>query len=262
MSIFKPISDLSTTTKTYSQSFSEKGVIIYTIPDIIDSPVPATEAEINVLLKDGDLASLSIKDVKEYLIGNRNISELNESELRQLQFISLYFGDEFIQSSLHPTRDITQFLLGGKIISVPQKYYGHAIKPKSFAIEEFGYKDDGEGRIVKDEFPETRGYILYSHGFVFIQTIDPIEASHIKWESSVPVTTLRINAKAEDFEFNYSNNPTYKTPFLKEKVHKTPYISSIGLYNKYGELVALAKLSIPIKKSDSIVTSFDIKIDI
>lgn len=54
---------------------------------------------------------------------------------------------------------------------------------------------------------------------------------------------------------NYSNNPTYVTGSLNEIFDKcfikdpTTYITSVGLYNSSKELVAIAKLSKPIKKN-------------
>lgn len=54
---------------------------------------------------------------------------------------------------------------------------------------------------------------------------------------------------------NYSNNPTYVTGSLNEVFDKcfikdpTTYITSIGLYNSSKELLAVAKLSKPIKKN-------------
>lgn len=60
----------------------------------------------------------------------------------------------------------------------------------------------------------------------------------------------RINAE----EFNYSSNPTYLTSSqirVKEEADDEPvsYITTVGLYNDSRELMAVAKLSEPLKKT-------------
>ena len=68
--------------------------------------------------------------------------------------------------------------------------------------------------------------------------------------------------------FNFSNNPTYVTgseglisnpTFLNDP---TVYITTIGLYNDSQELLAVGKLSQPIKKSYDIETLIKVKLDL
>lgn len=75
-------------------------------------------------------------------------------------------------------------------------------------------------------------------------------------------------------EFNISNNPsyytlnnnTYNNKVIKEHLLKAPspfvYITTIGLYNDKGDLLAVAKLSRPIKKTDSDELVIKVKLDI
>jgi len=68
-------------------------------------------------------------------------------------------------------------------------------------------------------------------------------------------TTTHYFLRANNKEFNYSNNPTFRSGSLDELRHPTfsddpkTYITTIGLYNKYFELIAVAKVSKPILKS-------------
>jgi hypothetical protein len=61
--------------------------------------------------------------------------------------------------------------------------------------------------------------------------------------------------RSMNYEFNYSNNPTFVTGSQKSfrfdsfKYDPRVYITSVGLYNDAYELLAVAKLSIPIQKS-------------
>lgn len=81
---------------------------------------------------------------------------------------------------------------------------------------------------------------------------------------------VRIN----NYEFNVTNNPSYYTlnnnkynnRVVKEHLRKSNtefvYITTIGLYNDNGDLLAVAKLSKPIKKTNADELVIKVKIDI
>lgn len=116
------------------------------------------------------------------------------------------------------------------------------------------------------------GDVIYSHGLVIIT--DPFWATmfrpfggkqtgileRVSWTSNVPIYTYNIGCSVKDHEFNFSYNPTAK--HLNGDKDFTPYITSVGLYNRSGEMVAVAKLSKPIRKLDNIDMTFNVRIDI
>lgn len=61
--------------------------------------------------------------------------------------------------------------------------------------------------------------------------------------------------RLRNYQYNYSTNPTYYTGSRAELIHRdftynpVSYITSIGLYNPNYELLAVAKLSKPLKKT-------------
>jgi acetyltransferase-like isoleucine patch superfamily enzyme len=61
--------------------------------------------------------------------------------------------------------------------------------------------------------------------------------------------------RLRNYQYNYSTNPTYYTGSRAELVHRdftynpVSYITSIGLYNRNYELLAVAKMSKPLKKT-------------
>lgn len=65
-------------------------------------------------------------------------------------------------------------------------------------------------------------------------------------------------------EFYESNNPTWQEAFADEldDENKPVYITEIGLYNDFEELIAIAKLPEPIRKTKSSLTQFNIQIKI
>lgn len=68
-------------------------------------------------------------------------------------------------------------------------------------------------------------------------------------------TTSYYYVRMRNYQFNYSTNPTYYTGSLATVVHPdfkynpVSYITSVGLYNSNFELLAVAKLSKPLKKT-------------
>jgi hypothetical protein len=101
----------------------------------------------------------------------------------------------------------------------------------------------------------------------------------VAFEGTNKIPTMTLMAHAEKGEFNYSNNPTfvdYDTPLTgsvssdsyKEKVslvknirkskyenyeeeyENTTYISQVGIYDKDKNLIAVAKLANPVKKTE------------
>lgn len=88
-------------------------------------------------------------------------------------------------------------------------------------------------------------------------------------------TARAVDVKQQDFyfvrisnsDFNYSNNPTYvsgssaviaNTSFTNEPI---TYITSIGLYNNSGDLLAVAKMSKPLQKSFNSELSVTVKLE-
>lgn len=72
--------------------------------------------------------------------------------------------------------------------------------------------------------------------------------------------------RANHNEFNYSSNPTYLSAskiVVKNNTFDEPvtYITTIGLYSADNELLGIAKLSEPIKKSPSTEVTFRVRMD-
>ena len=72
--------------------------------------------------------------------------------------------------------------------------------------------------------------------------------------------------RAHHSEFNYSTNPTYLTGSkirVKTNATDTPvsYITTIGLYNDNNELMAVSKLSEPLKKTPDVEFTLRVRLD-
>ena len=121
------------------------------------------------------------------------------------------------------------------------------------------------------------GNVFYSHGMlVFTDTSGSYKGSSLfndyslQFKGSVDRTVHNYQCVVRDDEYNVTLNPTARVgyninnPTLKPFTTSSdfnPYISSVGLYNAQNELLAVAKLSRPIKKPKEYDISFTIRFD-
>jgi hypothetical protein len=81
------------------------------------------------------------------------------------------------------------------------------------------------------------------------------------------VSTSHYFVRANNREFNFSNNPTFVTgstgEFVQSSFERDPhvYITSVGLYDDSNELIAIAKTSKPIEKSFDKEIAIKVKLD-
>lgn len=118
------------------------------------------------------------------------------------------------------------------------------------------------------------GNVFSKQGMVVISSPDyrynnilnaPYTASY---RSTLSMYELGVVTKIDAGDFNLSLNPsltmdddvTYQT-FASSSAF-SPYITTIGLYDDYGQLLAIAKLAQPIKKRDDVDMNFFIRLDI
>ena len=90
---------------------------------------------------------------------------------------------------------------------------------------------------------------------------------NISFNNTTELNSTIYFCRASHNEFNYSSNPTYIDSNSKIRVKETSfdqpvtYITSIGLYSADNELMAVAKLSEPIKKTPENELTFRVRLD-
>jgi hypothetical protein len=81
------------------------------------------------------------------------------------------------------------------------------------------------------------------------------------------VSTSHYFVRANNREFNFSNNPTFVTgsvgAFVQSTFERDPrvYITTVGLYDDANELLAVAKTSKPVEKSFDKEVAIKVKLD-
>jgi len=117
------------------------------------------------------------------------------------------------------------------------------------------------------------GNVFYKHGMIVItdpmaNEIDVITAS---CRGTQTIYETEISCTIGGGEFNHSSTTTLQEyepisdefvfrPFVSSSDFK-PYITTIGLYNDYGDLLVVGKLGQPIRTPDNTDTTFIIRYD-
>ena len=113
-----------------------------------------------------------------------------------------------------------------------------------------------------------------NHGFRFVSgsTVDVCanairqRIQNIQFNNTTELNSSIYFCRANHNDFNYSSNPTYLTGSkirVKESTVDNPvsYITSVGLYSADNELLAVAKLSEPLKKDPSTELTLRVRLD-
>ena len=89
---------------------------------------------------------------------------------------------------------------------------------------------------------------------------------NLSFNNTTELNSTVYFCRASSTKFNYSSNPTYTTGSkirVKNVASDTPmsYITTVGLYNSNNELLAVAKLSEPLKKDPSNEITLRVRLD-
>lgn len=182
------------------------------------------------------------------------------------------------------------------VISIPSNLFGEYIKPGTFSYNYTGSSstglitDDGEGKLYRNG--ERIGDIIYQHGLVIITNVAEGVYSYSRYGTGVYgdelgdiITGANVNCSFQSTttiyesqykctslanEFNYTQNPSAISGSTNSGVvydfltgsYFEPYVTTIGLYNKANQLVAVGKLSQPLQNSNVTDTTVLVNLDL
>jgi hypothetical protein len=181
------------------------------------------------------------------------------------------------------------------VLSIPVYRYGFEIKPKSVNITNYygsttNYKyytdekvEDEWGTIVSSS--ATYGYVFYRQGLIVMTNTDSNNQHTflgngnwdydsnrgftVNYKATKAVEEVSLLCHVGKDEFNTTTNSSvlestssfFRKGFVTASTF-TPYITTIGLYNDDEEMVAVAKLGSPLKKSTITDLFINVKFDI
>jgi hypothetical protein len=97
----------------------------------------------------------------------------------------------------------------------------------------------------------------YNHAGLYVSLRRAVEDANLDFRarSAETISSTHYFVRLRNRDFNYSNNPTFTNPddgtLTQADFRDDPkvYVTTIGLYNDVNELLAVAKLSKPVRKS-------------
>lgn len=226
---------------------------------------------------------------REYIPGSELRVENTEQELfdsiNQTFYSAVPYTSYGIRSSsYHPTESVFVF-------SVTQNIFGEEIKPGTLTISigNSSSIDDAAGNLIVSESGTGSivGHIFYDKGIAIIKPTSSISGGgltkngiciiggtsvNVSFTSSVTIAEHNIRVKLEPTDFLYSmyNPSSTKSMFtgsskvpleLMASQSLYPYVTTIGLYNQDNDLLAVAKISNPIQRTDYTTQTFIVKFD-
>jgi len=142
---------------------------------------------------------------------------------------------------------------------------GIAVLTSSIFTGQFGYEGAGNyeapAGVITSVSASITGSTIEKLASGFRHRLDDIDFNNtIELNSSIYFCRINHN------EFNYSSNPTYVSGSklrVKNNVNDLPisYITTIGLYSPANELLAVAKLSEPIRKDPNTELTLRVRLD-
>jgi hypothetical protein len=178
------------------------------------------------------------------------------------------------------------------VVNITQDGYGEGIRPESILLTAVGstdtVRDDGAGHLyINSTAGKLVGNVFYSLGLMVIQKASgsTINANgmflangdnvRVRYDSTVTIQEHTAVCTIEASEMNWSSNPTINpnsvsssisgsNPIIREFVsgNLTPYMTTVGLYNSVNELVAVAKVPRPIKRTPEMSQTFVVRFDL
>jgi hypothetical protein len=224
------------------------------------------DSQFNTLLQEVEnplSASAKIDNVQDLLIGGYNVSGSDISFITDQNNNTITTQDNL---SLISENNLTDFNLQGSLDEI--RIFNKSLT--SAEITNLGDRSEG-GSVLQTQYV---GNVFDKHGlFVFssadYRVDDLLNTPYtLSYKSTVTIHELAMTARLGRGEFNMSNNVTLtKDDNYTYRSFVTgsafgPYVTSIGLYNDLGQLLAVAKLAQPIKKRNDVDINFLVRIDL
>jgi len=160
---------------------------------------------------------------------------------------------------------------------VSSKLFGEYIQPYSFNYtftsgSVHTITDDGQGNLVSASV--NVGNIIYPHGMAIITDAalasGSIDATNVtcSFSSSLTIYETQYKCTIRENEFNFSLNPSLisgstdgTTYGYVTSSYFSPYVSTVGLYDEFQNLLAVGKLAQPLPTSATTDTTILINLD-
>lgn len=216
--------------------------------------------------------------------------------IKQLYYLSPDTGSILLDSGFRQNYSSTDERNIGStiaVIALPQSIYGNGIRRNSIELkyDSITLVDDGYSNLISGS--EIYGNVFYGSGTIVL-TRDVVDDTtlgdyELQYNSSTVINETEVLLNIEPNQFNISQNPTaisgseilydgivsslspnisggFFDVYRYQELDPTgsylePYITTIGIYDSDYQMVAVAKLGTPIKKSYGVPLNFLLRFD-
>ena len=173
------------------------------------------------------------------------------------------FNKGLTQSEINQLADSSSYAMTTNTNVVGNVFYEHGL----VVISDPRPKYSSSGSI------NTFNNFIYDKNTELAPSSDYFDNSKFKLEYNSTVTLYEREyvCKIKEDDFNFTTNPTIRlNNDVNSEIPKpivsnnsfAPYITTVGLYNDAGELLAIGKLGTPIQKRDNVDTTIIVRFDI
>lgn len=211
-------------------------------------------------------------DYPSYIVNTQSLEVTNN-----YQNISPYIASSSYYEFGNPGGQLVKDFPSGsnatiQVLSISKDIIGSGIKKGSFTYtSNISFSDDGVGNLYHNT-NNLVGNIFYEHGLVVIT--NPLYQNILTGSFSVSfknehtIYEKTIKCTILDREFGYSYNPTLQVSGSEGDIKAwatsssfSPYITTVGMYDEYNNLLAVAKLGQPLPTTSEIDYNIIIKLD-
>ena len=155
----------------------------------------------------------------------------------------------------------------GMMIFSAAELSGSIPGPKGFVSSSFDNSSTTIGALTSSGFAyNDTATTNPQNALSFVQCMTNVEGTNFRLRAEEDQTQINYFCRIKPADANFSNNPTFVSG-SKNKVRNTDmignpttFISGVGLYNAMGQLVAVARLSSPLKKNFSSEATIKVKL--
>lgn len=255
----------------YNQNTSFNGLVRVSKHDINKTPTITSTTQINdgnqhhiVFNKTGSLLELWIDGTLEGSTSDTTYENTHNDAILSIGGNGIN-NDTGISGSLDEIRFYNKGLSAAQIRSLSNMDYVTGSAYNTAIVGNVFYPLGT--MVISDPRPKYQN-IMLGNNFNYSSSAD--DNFTLNFRSTLTIVEHEVVCRVEQGEFNFTSNPTIRTyndmnsPDVKDFATSSlwyPYVSTIGLYDTYGRLLATGKTANPIPIRDDVDTTFIVRYD-
>lgn len=255
----------------YNQNTSQNGLVKVSRNDINSTPTITSTTNINdnnqhhiLFNKTGSRLELWIDGTLEGTTTDKTIENTHNNAILSIGSNGVN-NNTGISGSLDEIRFYDTGLTPAQIASLSNMDYNTGSAYNTAIVGNVFYPLGT--MVISDPRPKYQN-ILLGNNFDYSSSVN--DNFQINFRSTLKIVENEVLCRVEAGEFNFTSNPTIRqyndvnSPNIKDFATGSawyPYVTTIGLYDEYGRMLAVGKAANPIPVRDDVDTTFIVRYD-